>query len=49
MQSRTFPGLKVANEKGDAGAVWLAFELDSGDCALPLIAAMQDVEHWSSS
>jgi len=49
MQSRTFTGLKVTDEKGNAGAVWLAFELNSGDCAFPLIAAMQDVEHLSSS
>ena len=49
MQSRTSPGLKVPNEKRDAGTVWLAFELNSGDCASPLIAAMQDVEHSPSS
>jgi hypothetical protein len=32
-----------------AGTVWLAFELDCGDCTFPLIATMQDVEHSSSS
>jgi hypothetical protein len=44
MQSRAFPGRKVAKEKGNAGTVWLAFELHTGNCAFPLIAAMQDVE-----
>src|ERR1700688_598597 len=34
MQSRTFPGLKLPSEKGDAGTVWLALELHRGDCAL---------------
>jgi len=49
VQSRTFPGLKVADEEGNAGTVWLAFEFDEGDCALPLIAGMQDMEHSSWS
>ena len=49
MQSRTFPRLKVADEERNAGTVGLAFELNRGDCALPLIAAMQDVEHSSWS
>lgn len=49
MQSRAFPRLKVAQKEGNAGTVWLAFELDCGDCAFPLIATMQDVENSSSS
>jgi hypothetical protein len=49
MQSRAFPWRKVAQEERNAGAVWLAFELDCGDCAFPLVAAMQDAEHSSSS
>ena len=36
-------------KKENAGTVLLAFELNSGDCAFPLIIAMQDVEHSSSS
>ena len=40
MQSRAFPWRKVAQKEGNAGAVGRAFELDAGDGALPLIAAM---------
>ena len=49
IQSRAFPWRKVAQKEGNAGTVWLAFELDCGDCAFPLIATMQDVKHSSSS
>src|SRR5262249_27371459 len=49
MQTRAFPWRKVALKEGDASPVWLAFELDCGDSASPLIATMQDVEHLSSS
>ena len=49
MQPRAFPRRKVAQKERNAGTVWLAFELDCGDCAFPLIATMQDVEHSSSS
>ena len=33
MQSRAFRWRKVAQKEGQAGTVWLAFELDRGDCA----------------
>jgi len=49
MQRRPLPRLEIADEKGNSGTVWLAFELNGGNGALPLIFAMQDVEHWSSS
>ncbi len=49
MQSWAFPWRKIAQKEGNASTVWLAFELDCGDCAFPLIATMQDVEHSSSS
>jgi hypothetical protein len=45
MQSGSFAWLKVADEEGNAGTVWLTFELDSGDHAFPLIALVQDREH----
>jgi hypothetical protein len=47
MQSRAFPWRKVAQKEGNTGTVWLAFELDCGDGAFPLIATMQDMEHLS--
>lgn len=49
VQSWAFPLYKVAQKKGDTGAVWLAFEFDCGGCAFPLISTMQDVEHSASS
>ena len=45
MQPRTSAGLKVALKEGDARAVWLAFELDGGDGASPLIATI--AECWT--
>jgi hypothetical protein len=49
MQPRAFPWRKIAEKEAHAGTVWLAFELDCGDCAFPLIATTQDVKHASSS
>jgi hypothetical protein len=49
MQSWAFPWRKVPLKEGNTGTVRLAFELDCGDCAFPLIATIQDVEHSSSS
>jgi hypothetical protein len=48
VQSRALPGRKVAQKEGNAGTVWLAFELDCGDCAFPLIATLHDLKHLSS-
>jgi len=45
MKSRSFPRLKVAMKERDSCTVWVTFELDSGDCAFLLIAAIHDVEH----
>jgi hypothetical protein len=49
VQSRAFAGFEVAHEERNAGTILLAFKLDSSDWSLPLIAATQNVEHWSSS
>jgi hypothetical protein len=45
MQFWTFSRRKIAEEKGSASAIRLAFKLHSGDSTFPLIASMQDVEH----
>jgi hypothetical protein len=49
VQPRAFSWRQVAMKEGNAGTVWLAFELDFGDWALPLIARLQDVKHLFSS
>lgn len=49
MQSRTFPWPKIAQKEGKGGTVWLALELDGGDCAFAPIATTQDAEHSLSS
>jgi hypothetical protein len=49
VQSRSFPGLEVAQKEGNPSPVGLTFKLDAGDFAFSLIAAMQDLEHLRSS
>jgi len=49
VQPRTLPWAQVAMKEGNAGTVWLAFELDFGDRAFPLIARLQDVKQLFSS
>jgi hypothetical protein len=41
-----FPGGRLRRKKRHAGTVWLAFELDRGDCAFPLIATPLDAGSW---
>jgi hypothetical protein len=48
VQPRTFAWRQVAMKQGNAGTVWLAFELDFGDWAFPLIARLQDMKHLFS-
>src|SRR5690606_7935011 len=42
----TFAGHKIANEKGNSGAVWLAFELHRGNRTFALLAFIHNVQHF---